>query len=354
MSEEKEKSIDLEIYKKYGKHFVDKTSLASILALAVILCLIGGFFLPFTLYFSIPLIALPLLLGFIFINLSFDFVKESPGKIFVGFKMFYDRPFFGVFRIILGTIISIATYIISSTLLLTILHFTVGLNDPSYAYIMDQAMNASNNQELQKYLVDLQENSTFIFIENITAIVSIGLAAYIYVHHIIFNSFKIFMNFLHHRFISGVGLNLIHRHAIKEFRFDFYRDYYSTFWYIALLFIGGYVGGSLFGLNILHLTGAKSAIVGLFTSLILTIYFLPFVYDMLSIIFTVDSHYYYKAIIKLNNAGINPTGGAMSQAEIDKINEGVAKAEEMIEQFKKEEKEKKAQKKANKKSKDKK
>lgn len=354
MNEEKQKSIDLEIYKKYGKHFIDKTSLASLLALAIIICLIGGFFLPISLYISIPLIALPLLIGFIFVNLSLDIIKESPSRIFFGFKMFYDKPFFGVFRILIGTLVSLGVYFLTSSIMLMILHFTIGANDASYMNLINQAMNAKNSQELQYLLSELQQNSTFISIENITSITAIGLASYFYVHHIIVNSFKIFLNFLHNRFIPGVGLNLIHRHAIRYFRLDFYRDYYSTFWYIALLFIAGYVGGSIFGLNILHLNGSKSAIVGLFTALILTIYFLPFVYDMLSIIFTVDSHYYYKAIVNLSDVGINPTGGMIAQKELEAMKEGVKKAEDMIEQFKKEEKDKKAQKKLEKKSKKKK
>lgn len=354
MSEEKERRIELEVYKKYGKHFVDKTSIASILALAIIICLIGGFFLPITLYFSLPLIALPLLLGFIFVNLSFDIIKESPRKIFVGFKMFYDKPFFGVFRILLGTIISLLTYVVTSTLLLTILHFTVGLNDPTYASIINQALNAENSAQLEKLLLELEQNSTFVRIENIVSITAIGLAAYVYIHHILVNSLKIFLNFIHHRFIPGVGLNLIHRHAYKQFRFRFFLDYYSTFWYIAILFIGGYVGGAIFGLNVLHLTGARSAIVGLFTALILTIYFLPYIYDILSIIFTIDSHYYYKAIVKLSEMGINPTGNAISQEELEKMKEGIRAAEAMFEEVKQEQKAKKAQKKLEKKSKKKK
>lgn len=352
MSEEKkENSVNVTIFGKYKKYFFEKTGLISFLTLVIVLCLALAFFFPFTLILTVPFIVIPLFLGFIIINF---YLPSNPGKphfIFRGFIAYYSPPFFGIFRVILGLIKSIGIYLLSSTILILILFYTVGMKDPNFASIIDRIVQNQNNVDLLQLSRELQANSSFLLIENVSVMVSVGLAAYMFVHHILVNSFKVHFNFVEANIKPARAVNLIHKGAIGYFRKDFYRDYYFSIWYMILLFVGGYVGGVFLGYLVLHFDGMQSSIIGLFFAVILSIYFLPIIFDTFSIMFAVNIVYYYKSMLSFPNEVLDFYGIKMSLKEKTDLKMNVEAMEAMIKQFEEDEKAEKAKKKLEKKTK---
>ena len=339
--EKKENSVESSIFARYKKYFFEKTGLVSFLTLAIVLCLTLAFFFPFTLILTVPFILIPLFLGFIIINF---FLTSAPGKphfIFRGFLAYYSPPFFGIFRIILGLVKAFGVYLISSMIMIIILFYSVGMKDPNFSSIVGNIIQNPNNGDLPKLIQELQVNSSFILIEDISVIVSFGLASYMFVHHVLVQSFKIHFNFIDNNIKPAGAVNLIHRGAFKYFRKDFYRDYYSTIWYMITLFVGGYVAGVFLGYFALHLDGMQSSIVGLFFAVILSIYFLPVLFDTFALMFSINVIYYYKSMISLPNEVLNLYGIQMSLKQKNDLKVSVETMEAMIKEFEEEEKAKK-------------
>lgn len=332
MSEEKKFSFTKTLYQNYKKHFVQKTSLVTLLLIAIVLCLIGGYFLPISLLISIPLIVIPLLSSFINENTVANVFPNSRAiTLYKNYPLYFTPIIMGGFKVIEGIIKTVLVYLISSTTLSIILNLTLGMSDPTYVEIFNQVRFVQNTGELQALIEKLLENPTYILIQNITVIVSIGLAGYMMIHHTLTHSYKILFQASSQKNIPMSIINMIHREAFRNFRKDFYQNYYSAFWYIILLFIAGYVGGSLLSLNLLGQSGAQSAIIGLFFGTVLSIYFLPIVYDVYQIMMLIDKVYYQKALIRLCNE--NPLlqkAIGLSEKEKEEISKSIEVMEAMI------------------------
>ena len=319
MSEEKEVRIDKQIRQNYRKYFWNKTSIVSFLALFVGLALLLAYFVPFTLFLTVPFILLPLLMGFILESLLSMTGLGNPVGIFKGFKVYYSLNYFGVFRILEGLIKTILVYVISTSSFTLIFHFTIGLNDPTYVAILGNILNRQNIELLEKNIQELLANSTYIFIANLTEIIALGLASYMLIHHVLTHSFKIFYNLVSKKPIPAVALNALHRRSFPKIRKVFYSDYYGTFWYMALIFVLCYAGGALFGLLVLHQSGMQAGVIGLFFASMVTIFFLPIVFDTLSVMFSVYIIFYLKTLIVYENEFKSIYGIALTLSEEEKM-----------------------------------
>ena len=340
MNEEKQISIDKQIRQNYLKNFVSKSSLVAVFALFVIVCLLVAYFLPFTLFFTIPLLLLPLLAGLIAENLSANTKPSSTRNMLLGFRIYYSKQFFGIFRVLEAILKTMIVYMMISSVLTIILHLTVGMSDPTYASLVNSIITDRNIEDLNGKIQELLGNSTFIFIENIAEIAAIGLASYMMVHHVLTHSIKVFYNLLGRNILSAPAVNVIHRRAFPNFRKYFYRDYYSSFWYLIIIYVVFYVGGALLGLLVLNRAGSESAIIGLFFSLIGTVFFLPIVFDTMQVIFSIYSLYYIQALMhhaqQLKSIFGEKT--VFSQEEMDMIDKSVQELEDAIKSVKKDDK----------------
>lgn len=347
--EKKENNTKYKLFGKYKQFFFEKTGLISFLTLAIVLCLTLAFFFPFTLILTVPFLVLPLFLGFMIIDTFLITGQGKPHYIFRGFVAYYSPPFFGIFRVIIGLIKSIGVYLISSTIMIMILFYSVGMKDPNFVSIIDRIMQNQNNVDLLQLSQELLANSSFLLIENVSVMVAMGLTSLMFVHHILANSFKVYFNFVDSNIKPARVVNLIHKGAIKYFRKDFYRDYYTSFWWIILLFIAGYVGGVFLGYLLLHFDGMQSSIIGLFFAVILSIYFLPLINETFNLMYAVNAVYYFKSLVSIPNEVLDYYGVKMSLKEKTDLKKNVEAMETMIKQFEEDEKAEKAKKKEEKK-----
>jgi len=342
MNEEKENnkkkfSITAELFKNYRKHFLDKTSMVTILFLVVAICLVLAFLVPISLLISVPFLVLPFLVGVIIENYATNGgIDFKASRLFRCFSLYYNSSTFGCFSVLGAILKTMIVYLISNNLFLIIFHFSIGLADPSYASIINSVAAVENIGGLNKIIQDLLENQTYIYISNLTSIISFGLASYTFIHHVLTHSFKLCFNAFGKKIYPMQAITMMHRRAFPRFRKDFYLDYYSSFWFIILLFIGGYVGGSLIGLKLLNLNGPQCGVVGLALAISVTIYFIPYIYDTYQVMSTIDNIYYLEALVELYAEG--KLNGLVTLSEIEKesITKFTNELKNIIEETKKE------------------
>lgn len=327
MKEEKQPiSIDQQIRKNYRNNFFKKTSICSFYAIFVLLSLLIAYFLPVTIFITVPLIVLPLTIGLISENAVTSLGEASPIRIFFGYRIYFSKNFYGVFRYIEAMLKTILVYLISSSILTLILHFSLGLADSTYMSIFDNLINVQNTADLQKNIEELLVNPTFIRIENITQITSFGLASYMMVHHLLTHLFKGFYNFYGKKEVPMFVINIVHKRMFPRLRRYFYRDYYSSIWYSIIVFVLGYIGGALIAVLLFKRSGMQSAIIGLAFASLLSLYFLPIYFDTYQVMFTLYGLYYlygltlvYKDINLMYGNIINFTDEDIKQIQLSFI-----------------------------------
>ena len=331
MNEEKEFNINKELRNNYKKHFANKTALVSFLALVIVACLALGFVLPITLIITVPLLLIPIYFGFVFINSSFNIGQGKPSHIFSkGFRLYFTNLFYGCFKIFEGILKFFIMYLISNTICTVIFHFTIGVNDPTYMSILESILSVSNTGTLSKLIQDLQANSTYMHITNLTEIISFGLGSYLFIHHVITQSFKLCFAFSDVHIVMMSHINAIHRKAFPKFRKEFYLEYYSSFWLIILLFVLGYAGGSFIGYLLLNRNGVEAGIIGLALGNILSLYFLPYIYDSYQVLYSLESRHYYQAFLNLDGSLYFQNKRYIKEAEREVIQKMIDDTEELL------------------------
>lgn len=340
MNEEKQVSIDKQIRQNYRKNFLAKSALVAVLELFIIICLIGAYFVPITLLLSISFIILPLLIGFIAENISANTGNSSVGRMMFGFRLYYSKTFFGIFRILEAIIKTVLVYLAASSIFSLIFHFAIGMNDPTYNSLFMTLISDRNLENFTQNIQNLLDNSTYIFITNLAEIIAIGLASYMLIHHVLTHSIKVFYNLLGRKPFVAPVVNEIHRNAFPRFRRYFYRDYYSSFWYMIIFYIAFYVGGVLIGLLVLNRNGAQSAVIGLFSASLIGTILLPIFFDTIQIMYSVYVVYYLGSLIQLEERLKTFYGvkNNMSNEEKALINESMKQMDEALKNVKSESK----------------
>lgn len=298
-------NISKQAFKSYGQNFAHKTATVSFLGLVVILALFLAYLIPVSLFISVPLIIIPVLFSFISENAANGKYGDKPTTIFAFIPIYFTNLFFGGFKLIHGFIKSFIVYLITSSFISIILVLTIGLNDPSFVEILNNSTNLTEIANINKMMEQLNQNQTFILISNISEISSFGVASYMFIHHVFTHSFKMYFNIFAKMPMPMKGINKLHAYAFRSIRRKFYKDYYSAIWFMAALFISGYAIGAIFSYLYLNLNFAQTEIIGLFTGMVLNLFFIPYFYDVLLLIHKKYSPNYRIAFIELSKKSLD-------------------------------------------------
>ncbi len=333
MKEKKEDSLNKQVRQNYLKHFFEKTSLFSVLVLFALLCLVGAYFVPITLFISVPLLIFPLIIGFIFENLLTNGGEGSIKGLFQGFRLYYRPQFFGVFRGVEAFLKALGIYLATSITLLLILHFSLGLSDPNYVNILTKISNMENIRDLERNLQELQVNSTFLLITNISLITAFGIASYIVIHHVFTHLYKSFFNLIFNKHLPMKEVDFIHRRVFPKIRKQFYTDYYTSFWFITTLFVLSYVGGSFLAIFVFHQNGIQAGVIGLAFSVVVTSLLIPYLFDIYFYMMNVFGIFYLEGFINYENElkAVGFKGINFSEAEKANVKETVAELYKIME-----------------------
>lgn len=287
-------------FKNYRQNFLIKTASASFFGLILIICFFLAYLFPATLFLTIPFIILPFLLAFIADNSTIHPRSGRISGIFIFFPLYYTPPMFGGFRVLMGFLKSLVTYIVISTVLVAILYLTIGQYDASFVEILNNIKNSLNSEDLLKIIGDLQGNQTFILISNISEISALFGASLIFIHHIFTNSLKFYFNLIQPKPMPMKVLNYVHRFTVKRNRKMFYKDIFSSFWFVYLTFIIGYASGAALATLVIHLDSVSASLFSLFIGVFFILYLLPYVYNVLILMADKYNPKYLESIIEIS------------------------------------------------------
>lgn len=322
-------------------NFAKKSSLSAIYGFFIIVLLIGAYFIPLTLMLTVPLLGLPLTLGYITANASLN-EKNMPANpyaiMFSMFVRYYHNAFFGCFRSLFGFIKVVVVYLIYSTIISFVITIILFNTSPEFAELINST-SAISIEQLEEVITKLQNEPLYTFGIYLSFTVGFGFACYTFFHHILTNSIKYFNLFRHPNLVHYREINATHRLAFKRIRKTFYFNYYQIATFMAVLFIGGYVAGSMVSYKYFTSNYISASVVGLFVGFLLNLFILPFLLDLIETIYSHVHMVYVEASLDMITKMFEQVkrSNEASPEDIAKVEELIKKQRENFEQKDKDE-----------------
>jgi len=299
----KENSIVKSGFKEAFSRFKIVSMPLSFFAVLSILVLALGFYVPLTLIFTIPFVIIPAFFSVSAINtLAPNKNTHEVVGFFVMFRGYFSPIFRGGYRVIIGFLKAVATFIVISVILTSILTTTILSKDPAYIELQSitdpqKFLDAFNN------FVSTNEN--FNNIMTITYMGgSIGFFV-MFIHHFAVNSFKYNYNFLAKLPLPMHDLNLINKEVMHKNRKSFIKEYAKAFWFVGLILVVSYVGGMLLSYFFIPgLNANQFTIVGLFAALIIGLFFIPYFLNASQLIFLKLRPHFIDSLIDLSKKSL--------------------------------------------------
>ncbi len=252
-----------------------------------ILVLTLGYFFPLSLVLTIPLIIIPLIYG---VELSITHIENnqpySLSTLLFGYKTYFSLKAFGCYGVIIafikGLIAFIATYFITS-LITTSIYINI---DPTFSSIILEIQNTQTFEDYLEIIKNLAENKSFISASNITTMIALLPAIYLFFHHVLVNSFKAVMSFYAKEGETMSIFRLLFKQTFKYIRKEYYKDYYASYWFIGVLIIIGYLTGALIGYFFIpNISPFQIPVLGLVGVLIVMLFFIPYIFIVMDLLF---------------------------------------------------------------------
>lgn len=289
--------VSKQAFQSYKKHFGEKSSYALMYGFIVLLVLVAAFFLPISLFLTIPFVVVPFTyatqLSMANINNGFPY---SLGTLFYGYRIYFSKKGFGAYNTISSILKSILVYVIFYTLIGSISLGIIISKDNSLSALFDSISGIKTMDEYVKILNDISQNASFLLATNISSLIAFGMGYYMFIHASLVNSIKAEMSFYSIKEVDMGSIKMLHKQAFRIIRKSFYQDYYQSFFFIALIFVIGYASGvTLSNLFLTNLQFYQVQIVGLASSFVLIMLFIPYCFDVLEIIYKKHAQDYYQA-----------------------------------------------------------
>lgn len=276
-------------------------------ALIAIAFLMLGFFFPPTLFISIPFFIIPAFFGISAVNsIAYNINTREGLGFFIMFKAYFSQTFRGGYKVLFGFLKGLIVFVACSSILSIILTNTLLLNDPEYIQLINSMQSTDDiDALLDAFNVFTQTNTTFLKIVYIDSIVSFLFGSYAFLHHFSANAIKYNYNFCASMPLPMHDLNLIHKLVVKENKKQYWKDYFSCFWFLGIIYIIGYAAGTLVSYFFIPGIDMLQAIVlGLFCSLILLILFIPYYLCASQLLFNKYRSKYVDTLIEMSKKSL--------------------------------------------------
>ena len=197
---------------------------------------------PFSLICTIPLVIVPSYFAFTSVN-ALKGTRNSEGiTFFMMYKAYYSQLFFGGYRLFIGFLKALLTYVATGTITISIyLSFHA-----EYREIFNSALNATDvekmNEELMAFLTTPGLQKHLYLITAITLL----LAAFVFIHHILKHSVKMRRNLFSKSPIPMRQFVLVDRKVRKNNRKFLLKAYVTCAWFIKLILVLAGAGGVVF------------------------------------------------------------------------------------------------------------
>lgn len=318
----------------YFKYFGKKASLTALYGFFVISLLALGYFFPVSLILSIPLIFVPLTFGYIAANGYINTGKGNYTYLFTYFKAYFSQTFMGGFSGWKGFLKSLVVYFIWVTIMTLIMVFGVILKNTE---VMDlfNSYTSSTGAEAVDAFNKLVSHPVVLMAEFYIDSVALGFGFYTFLHHILSKTIVIDFVLYSQKGTIVRDLKRVHRFMFHKIRKDFYLNYYSRVWIIAVLYLIGYSGGLLLGFFVLKCSGVQASVLGLFGSFILCMFILPYIFDMIEQLYIKHSKDYLMGFLEYSEHLIktNLKDQSISDAQRQELLDVIENQKEELETF---------------------
>ena len=152
---------------KFKKHLSYSFAYGAFFAFIVISCFVLAFFLPFTLFITIPIIIIPFAFAFQYItsmdnNIPIENNSFSLKKFFVVARGYFTPQMFGVYRLLEGLLKSIGiffgVYLFSGLILIE----TIAMNDPEILSLISSIENMTDMANIENEIINVELQPTNI------------------------------------------------------------------------------------------------------------------------------------------------------------------------------------------------
>lgn len=327
MNKNKVESISKIARGMYKERFQTLMLPISFFAIFCFISLALGIVAPISLIFTIPFLVIPSLFALSAVGTIAGKKAGLEGAgFFLMFRGYFSGFFKGSYRVIIGFLKALLVALLVSIVLTPILSYTVLANDSAFIALENSLENPTDvNVILDEYLNFIQTSGTFRNIMFAINIASFFGGMMMFLHHFSRNAVKSYHNFLSPTPIPMPDLNLIHKVTYKKIKKEFNKDFYSSLWALILLVAIGFVGFACIGNFVLtELVTDQVIVVGLFGVFVVTLFFLPYYFNVLQLLYQKYSRDYVETFIELSLQSIE---------EIKKTTEIDPEKEKQIREF---------------------
>lgn len=303
----KKNSLEKAAFLEARKKFTIVSLPLSFFALFTIGVLVLGFYFPFSLILTIPFIVIPAFFAVSAINIVAPNKNTHEGLgFFVMFRAYFTHIFRGGYKVVIGFLKSLLTFILSAVILSAILSSTILYKDPQYIELMNKINTMADTNAITEALNNfMNTNVTFNNLMIIIYIVSIFLALFMFIHHFAVNSIKYNYNFLSSLPLPMQDLNLIFTTVLRQNRRKFYKMYYKAFWFLGIALAMGYAGGALIAYFFINnIDMVQMSVIGIFGAFIVLLFFIPYFLNASQFIFMEFRPQYVDTLIDLSKKSL--------------------------------------------------
>ena len=264
---------------KVSKYFFSSQLLY--FALFVMLSLLLAYVFPYSLILTIPFAITPAYFAFTATNII-KAKKNNGGIGFFGmFKAYFSGLFFRGYRLIAGFFKAFGAYLLSDFIFLTIFDYTIFSKIPEYEAFMNSVYGGSADsitaafESYTNALLTKPELQKWMFL---STSISLLLAAFVFIHHIMVHSIKMRRNLFVKQLIPIRQFNFVDKRVRKDNRGFLFCSYTRTCWFIQLLVVLAGAGGiaiSFFFLK--ELVASEALVISLFLMFLVLLPFMNYI-----------------------------------------------------------------------------
>jgi len=283
-------------YKNYKNNLAEKFSLTSLYLTIVFLILAATVAFSPLLILLVPFIFMPFTFSYQFnlTEINYGRYKGLRG-FFLAFPLYFKSIANGVYRGFTGFLKALLAY----SAVILIASFIIESVDPQLIEMFDSYYK--NNIDILE-IYDYIEDS---FLLNVSMVIAIDFALIIFLNHVLINATKLYFNINSNVCLPMKVLNVVQKRAIKKHSKAFYKDYFGSLWFVFLLFVLGIILGNLLGIFAFGFDFTFCIGFGLFLGFIFVFPFLPYIGEILYLIFNKYSSCYSEAFISISNEALD-------------------------------------------------
>lgn len=267
-------------------------------AFFTLLSLCVAYFNSFTLIITIPFVVLPSYFAFIAISSTPKLPVGETSGFFLMFKTYFNRLFFGCFKVITGILKALAFSFLSSVVMTTIGESVIFKGDAKFESLIQSDADLSESIKLfSEYISQNPRYEKWLFI---SASVSILVGVLVFIHHIAKNTPKLDFSFYRKQPVPMREFGFIDRKVRHEHKKEFLGRLLKATWFAPLLIILSF-GGSfaiemflLKGMNVDHVL-----VIGLAITLILLLPFMNYFAQVFHCIYAPLAKTYEKKFVEM-------------------------------------------------------